>query len=246
MTRERLAKGECLEVSLNAAHRAVLCSPEFLFLVEHGPKLNSHELAARLSYFLWRTAPDDGLRERADSGKLTKPDVLRNEVARLIESPRFDSFVRDFLAQWLNLREIDATTPDRDLFPEYFESIADGRQDVLLHDSIVGETRVFFRDLVERDLGAATLVSARHAFLNQRLAEHYDLPSMKGAGLRRVDLPNDSVRGGLLTQASILKVTANGANTSPVLRGACRMREASNPTRAAQPPFASNWPSTSL
>ena len=220
MTRERLAKGECLEVALNAAHRAVLCSPEFLFLVEHGPKLNSHELAARLSYFLWRTAPDDGLRVLADKGELTKPDVLRNEVARLIESPRFDSFVRDFLAQWLNLREIDATTPDRDLFPEYFESIADGRQDVLLHDSIVGEPRVFFRDLVERDLGAALLVSARHAFLNQRLAEHYDLPSVKGAGLRRVDLPADSVRGGLLTQASILKVTANGANTSPVLRGA--------------------------
>ncbi len=99
-------------------------------------------------------------------------------------------------------------------------SVRQARQDVLLHDSIVGEPRVFFRDLVERDLGAALLVSARHAFLNQRLAEHYDLPSVKGAGLRRVDLPADSVRGGLLTQASILKVTANGANTSPVLRGA--------------------------
>ena len=219
MARARLAKGECLEVAMNAAHRAVLCSPEFLFLVEHGPKLNSHELAARLSYFLWRSAPDESLRTKADSGELTKPDVLRNEVARLIASPRFENFVRDFLAQWLNLREIDATTPDRDLFPEYFEAIHDGRQDVLLHDSIVGETRAFFRDLVERDLGAAQLVSARHAFLNQRLAEHYDLPLVKGAGLRRVDLPADSVRGGLLTQASILKVTANGANTSPVLRG---------------------------
>ncbi len=220
MARERLAKGECLEVAMNAAHRAVLCSPDFLFLVEHGPKLNSHELAARLSYFLWRTAPDDGLRALAEKGELTQPEVLRTEVARLIASPRFENFVWDFLAQWLNLREIDATTPDRDLFPEYFEGIHDGRQDVLLHDSIVGETRAFFRDLVERDLGAATLVSARHAFLNQRLAEHYDLPSVKGAGLRRVDLPADSVRGGLLTQASILKVTANGANTSPVLRGA--------------------------
>ncbi len=219
MARARLAKGECLEVAMNAAHRAVLCSPEFLFLVEHGPKLNSHELAARLSYFLWRSAPDESLRKQADSGELTKPDVLRNEVARLIASPRFENFVRDFLAQWLNLREIDATTPDRDLFPEYFEAIHDGRQDVLLHDSIVGETRAFFRDLVERDLGAAQLVSARHAFLNQRLAEHYDMPLVKGAGLRRVDLPADSVRGGLLTQASILKVTANGANTSPVLRG---------------------------
>jgi mono/diheme cytochrome c family protein len=219
MARERLAKGECLEVAMNAAHCAVLCSPDFLLLVEHGPKLNSHELAARLSYFLWRTAPDEGLGLLADKGELTKPEVLRSEAARLMTSPRFDNFLRDFLAQWLNLREIDATTPDRDLFPEYFEGIHDGRQDVLLHDSIVGETRAFVRDLIERDLGAAQLVSARHAFLNQRLTEHYDLPPVKGAGLRRVDLPDDSVRGGLLTQASILKVTANGANTSPVLRG---------------------------
>lgn len=219
IARDRLAKGECLEVALNAAHRAVLCSPEFLFLVEQGPKLNSHELAARLSYFLWRTAPDDGLRKLADKGELTKPDVLRKEATRLIASPRFEAFVRDFLGQWLNLREIDATTPDRDLFPEYFESIHDGRQDVFLHDSLVGETRAFFRDLVERDLGVATLVSAPHAYLNQRLSEHYDLPPVKGAALQRVTLPADSVRGGLLTQASILKVTANGANTSPVLRG---------------------------
>ena len=219
MTRDRLAKGECLEVALNAAHRAVLCSPEFLFLVEQGPKLNSHELAARLSYFLWRSAPDEGLRKLADKGELTKPDVLRKEAARLIAAPRFEAFVTDFLAQWLNLREIDATTPDRDLFPEYFESIGDGRQDVFLHDSLVGETRTYFRDLVERDLGAAMLVSAPYAYLNQRLAEHYELPPVKGAGLRRITLPADSVRGGLLTQASILKVTANGANTSPVLRG---------------------------
>ena len=220
MVRDRLTKGECLEVAMNAAHRAVLCSPDFLFLVEREPKLNSHELAARLSYFLWRTAPDARLRELADKDELTRPEVLRSEVARLIASPRFECFVDDFLAQWLNLREIDATTPDRDLFPEYFVGIHDGRQDMLLHNSIVEETRVYFRDLIERDLGAAMLVSAPYAFLNQRLSEHYDLPPVKGAALRRVELPADSVRGGLLTQASILKVTANGANTSPVLRGA--------------------------
>lgn len=220
MVRDRLANGECLEVAMNAAHRAVFCSPDFLFLVERGPTLSSHELAARLSYFLWRSAPDARLRDLANKDELTSPEVLRGEVARLIASPRFEAFVEDFLAQWLNLREIDATTPDRDLFPEYFVGIHDGRQDMLLHNSIVEETRVFFRDLVERDLGAAMLVSARYAFLNQRLAEHYDLPPVKGAALRRVDLPADCVRGGLLTQASILKVTANGANTSPVLRGA--------------------------
>lgn len=220
IARDRLAKGECLEVALNAAHRAALCSPEFLFHVEQGPKLNSHELAARLAYFLWRTAPDAELRDLADRDELLKPDVLQKQAARLMASPRFEAFVRDFLSQWLNLREIDATTPDRDLFPEYFEGIHDGRQDVLLHDSIAAETRAFFNDLVARDLGVATLVAASHTFLNQRLAEHYDLPAVQGASLRRVDLPADCVRGGLLTQASILKVTANGANTSPVLRGA--------------------------
>ena len=218
--RDRLAGGECLEVAMNAAHRAVLCAPEFLFLVERAPTLDAHELAARLSYFLWRTAPDEGLRARADRGELTRPEILRAEADRLVGAPHFRAFVEDFLAHWLELREIDATTPDRDLFPEYFESLHDGRQDVLLHASLVGETRAFFADLVERDLGITTLVSARHAFLNQRLAEHYDLPPVKGAAIRRVELPADSVRGGVLTQASILKVTANGANTSPVLRGA--------------------------
>ncbi|MBL9153290.1 MAG: DUF1592 domain-containing protein [Verrucomicrobiales bacterium] len=217
---DRLEQGECLEVALNAAHRAVLCSPDFLFLVEQGPKLTGHELAARLSYFLWRTTPDEGLRQLADNGTLTQPEILRKETTRLIASPRFEAFISDLLAQWLNLREIDATTPDRDLFPEYFESIHDGRQDVLLHDSIVRETRAYFHDLVNRDLGAALLVTAPHTWLNQRLAEHYDLPPVKGAALQRVALPSESVRGGLLTQASILKVTANGANTSPVLRGA--------------------------
>lgn len=238
MFRDRLSRGECQEVALNAAHRAVLCAPDFLFIVERGPVLNSHELATRLSYFLWRTSPDEGLRLLADKGELAVPAVLRRETERLIASPRFDAFVRDFLSQWLNLREIDATTPDRDLFPEYFEGIHDGRQDVFLHDSIVAETRAYFRDLLQKDSGAAMLVSSRHAFLNQRLAEHYDLPPVKGAGLRKVELPADSVRGGLLTQASILKVTANGANTSPVLRGAWMLERIVGTPAPPPPPNA--------
>lgn len=219
IAREQLAAGQCLEVALSAAHRAVLCSPDFLFHVERGPQLDGHALAARLSYFLRRSAPDEPLRARADAGALVEPAVLRAETERLLAAPTFADSVRDFLAHWLNLRELDATTPDRDLFPEYFESIHDGRQDVLLHDSIAAETRAFFRDLVDRNLGVERLVSAPHAFLNGRLAEHYDLPPVKGAALQRIDLPAGSVRGGLLTQASILKVTANGASTSPVLRG---------------------------
>lgn len=216
----KLNKGECFEVAMNAAHRAVLCSPNFLFLVQEKPLLDDFELASRLSYLLWRTSPDAALRGLAKRGQLSKPEVLRRETDRLISSPRFESFVSDFLDHWLNLREINATTPDRDLFPEYFTSYHSGTQDGLLHDSIVRETRTFVRDLIDRDLGVETLVSSRHAFLNQRLAEHYDLPPLRGAKLRRVTLPAESVRGGLLTQASVLKVTANGANTSPVVRGA--------------------------
>jgi hypothetical protein len=235
---DRLGKGECPEVALNAAHRAVLCSPDFLFLVEKGPVLTSHEKAARLSYFLWRTSPDATLRKLADSGQLDKPAVLRQEAERLIRDQRFKAFIHDFLAQWLNLREIDATTPDRDLFPEYFESISDGRQDVLLHDSLVKETRAFFHDLIERNLPAKQLVSARHTFLNQRLAEHYDLPALSGAALKKVELPADSIRGGILTQASILKVTANGSNTSPVLRGAWLLERIAGSPAPPPPPNA--------
>ena len=215
----KLEKGECFEVAMNAAHRAVLCSPDFLFLVQDKPVLDDFELASRLSYFLWRSSPDATLRGLAEKQQLSKADILRRETNRLIASPRFEALVNDFLDHWLNLREINATTPDRDLFPEYFTSYHSGTQDGLLHDSIVKETRAFVRDLIDRDLGVEMLVSSHDSFLNQRLAEHYDLPPIKGAQLRRVTLPPESVRGGLLTQASILKVTANGANTSPVIRG---------------------------
>jgi hypothetical protein len=219
LVRARLDQGECFEVAMNAAHRAVLCSPHFLFLVEDQLRLDDFKLASRLSYFLWRTSPDATLRDLAAKGELSKPEVLRRETERLISSPRFEAFIDDFLNHWLNLREIEATTPDRDLYPEYFVSYHDGTQDGLLHESIVRETHAFVRDLIDRDLGIEHLVTSREAFLNQRLAEHYELPAVQGTELRRVTLPAESVRGGLLTQASILKVTANGANTSPVIRG---------------------------
>ncbi|MFT5467404.1 MAG: hypothetical protein ACI8UO_002508 [Verrucomicrobiales bacterium] len=219
LVRTRLEQGECFELAMNAAHRAVLCSPDFLFLVENQQLLDDFELASRLSYFLWRTSPDAALRDLAAKGELSKPSVLRREAERLIASPRFEAFIDDFTDHWLNLREIEATTPDRDLYPEYFVNYHNGKQDGLLHESIIGETRAFVRDLIARDLGVAKLVRSPDGFLNQRLAEHYELPSVKGAELRRVVLPAESVRGGLLTQASVLKVTANGANTSPVVRG---------------------------
>lgn len=236
IVRAKLDQGECFETAMHGAHRAVLCSPNFLFLVEDAPTLNNYQLASRLSYFLWRTSPDEILRELAAKGELSKPEVLRRETERLIHSPRFAAFVEDFLDHWLNLREIEATTPDRDLYPEYFESYHDGTQDGLLHQSIVLETRAFVRDLIERDAGIEYLVRSPDAFLNQRLAEHYGLPPIKGAALRRITLPADSVRGGLLTQASILKVTANGANTSPVIRGVWLLERLLGSPAPAPPP----------
>ena len=238
LVEERLEQGECFEVAMNAAHRAVLCSPHFLFLVEEGPDLNDYELAARLAYFLWRTTPDQALIDLAARGDLAKPEVLRREANRLMNAPRFDAFIADFLDHWLNLREIEATTPDRDLFPEYFTHYQSGTQDTLLHRSIIDEPRAFFRDMIQRNLEVTTIVNSPHAFLNQRLAEHYDLPPVKGAKLRRVELPADSVRGGLLTQAGVLKVTANGANTSPVIRGVWLLEKILGTSAPPPPPDA--------
>ncbi|QDU92900.1 DUF1592 domain-containing protein [Lignipirellula cremea] len=215
-----LERQDCFEVAMLAAYRAVLCSPDFLFLVEEPGPLDDHALACRLSYFLWRSPPDDALRAAADAGQLHQPQVLRRETERLLDSPRSDAMVDDFLDHWLKLREINATMPDKVLFPEYYEDLGNGTIDGLLHQSVVAETRAYFADLVQRDGSLLELIDSDYAFLNVRLAQHYDLPPVAGVQLRRVKLPAGSQRGGVLTQASVLKVTANGTNTSPVVRGA--------------------------
>ncbi|VTT98475.1 Uncharacterized protein OS=Chthoniobacter flavus Ellin428 GN=CfE428DRAFT_6462 PE=4 SV=1: PSD3: PSD5: PSD4: PSCyt3: PSD2 [Gemmataceae bacterium] len=217
---ERLAKNECFESAMRAAHVAALCSPDFLFLVEEPGPLTDHALAARLAYFLWRTAPDDALRAAADRGELRRPEVLRRETDRMLASPRSAAFVNDFLDQWLHLRDIDATMPDKLLFPEYYEEQFSSKIDGLLRESLLAETRMGFADLLKTDGGVRHLVDSDHTFLNNRLAEFYGLPAVAGVGMRKTKLPAGSVRGGVLTQGSVLKVTANGANTSPVVRGA--------------------------
>lgn len=197
-------------LALRTAVAAALCAPEFLYLREPAGRLDAHALAARLSYFLTRTAPDDELRALAAAGTLTQPEILRAQTERLLRGPGLDRFVADFTDGWLNLREIEFTTPDKLLYPEF--------DDLLLH-SMLRETRGFIRELFAADLGLDHLVRSDFAILNSRLARHYGLPPVEGIALRRVPLPPDSRRGGLLTQASILKVSANGTNTSPVVRG---------------------------
>ncbi|MDZ4402730.1 DUF1592 domain-containing protein [Prosthecobacter sp.] len=200
------AESQDFMASMRTAAIAVLCSPEFLFLKEPAGKLNDLQLAARLSYFLTRSAPDAELL----AAKLTQPEVLRVQTERLLKSNTLERFVADFTDGWLNLREIDFTTPDKQLYPEY---------DELLLDSMLRETRGFITELIQGNLGVANIIHSDFAMLNKRLAQHYGIPGVSGVALQKVKLPPDSHRGGVLTQASVLKVSANGTNTSPVVRG---------------------------
>jgi hypothetical protein len=192
--------------AMRTAAIAVLCSPEFLFLKEPAGKLNELQLATRLSFFLTRSTPDAELL----AAKLTQPEVLRAQTERLLKSAKLDRFVTDFTDGWLNLREIEFTTPDKQLYPEY---------DELLLDSMLRETRSFITELIQSNLGVANIVQSDFAMLNKRLARHYGLPDVSGVELQKIKLAPDSHRGGVLTQASVLKVSANGTNTSPVVRG---------------------------
>ncbi len=143
---------------------------------------------------------------------MRNPKVLSAQTDRMLADPRAEQFVDAFLDYWLDLRKTNNTSPDETLYPDYY-------LDDFLVESSVAETRAFFRELVQKDLPARNLVASDFVMVNDRLAELYGLPGVQGSQIRRVELPKDSVRGGLLTQASVLKVTANGTTTSPVLRG---------------------------
>jgi len=208
-----LKSGNKFTDAMIAMYTAVLCSPEFVCLQERPGRLDDYALAARLAFFLWNSPPDDELRQRADNKQLSEPNVLREQTERLLRDPKSRRFVDAFLDYWLDLRKIVATAPDAGLYPDYY-------LDDLLSESALEETQLFFAELLRGDLPARNLVASDFAMINERLATHYGLPPVEGVALRRVRLPRDTLRGGLLTQASVLKVTANGTTTSPVLRGA--------------------------
>ncbi|MEE2642516.1 MAG: DUF1592 domain-containing protein [Planctomycetota bacterium] len=190
--------------------KAILVSPELIFLAGDPGALKDGELARRLSFFLWRSLPDSELVEIANEKKLVENGTLLAQVDRMIGSPRFDRFVNEFLDQWLDLDQIDATTPDYFLYPEY---------DDVLRRAMLAETREFFKHLVRDNLSVSNLVDSEFTFLNRRLAEHYGVEGVVGEQVRRVNLGPNHVRGGILGQASIAKVTANGTVTTPVRRG---------------------------
>jgi len=214
--RAKLDANASFEEAMRTAYKAILCSPDFLFLhSEPGPPDN-YALAARLSYFLWSSTPDDELVRLAADGTLHRPEVLRAQTERLLADTKAQRFIENFTGQWLKLRDINATQPDRQLYPEpEFES------DVASYaiDSMVEETRLFFAAMLRDDLSVTSVIDSDFALLNEPLAKIYGIDGVTGAALRHVKLPPGSHRGGILTQAAILKTSANGTTTSPVTRG---------------------------
>ena len=198
--------------SMLTAYTGVLVSPGYVFVEERPGKLDDWALATRLSLFLWNSTPDAALRARAARGELHKPAVLRAETRRLLDDPRSRRFVDAFTDYWLDLRKIDDTSPSATIYNDY-------ELDEPLKLAALDETQLFFAELLRADLPARNVVASNFTFLNERLARHYGVAGVSGPKMRRVVLPSGSERGGLMTMASVLKVTANGTTTSPVLRG---------------------------
>ena len=213
-----LKNGERLDNAMRAAFQAVLCSKDFLYLVEGAdtasasaaPKLNDWELASRLSYFLWNTMPDDDLFAAARSGSLRQPAVLRAQVKRMLAHPKSARFAETFPRDWLQLRSVGMFPPDKKLYPEY---------DAYLEKSMSGETKSFFRAVLAGNLSLGEFLDSNWTMLNARLANHYGIPDISGDQFQRVALTPDSHRGGILTHAAILSLTSDGTRHRPVHRG---------------------------
>ena len=206
----RLERGRSFEQAVRAGVSAILCAPQFL-LLNREEQVDDFTIASRLSFFLWSSMPDAELLDLAAQGKLADTQVRRAQVERMLDDPKIERFIDHFTGQWLDLREIEFTSPDKALYPEF---------DPMLQESMLRETRGFFRHILAQNLSVINFIDSDFAVLNERLADHYKIPGIKGHELSRVvALPDESIRGGVMAQASVLKVSANGTTTSPVLRG---------------------------
>ena len=210
LAKPALAEGRYLPDALKVSLRSMLTSPRFLMFDGQPGKLDDFALANRLSYFLWKSMPDETLFKVARSGKLSEKEILHQQVERMLADDKADRFVKDFLGQWLWLHKVHATTPDDGMYPEW---------DELLSDAVSKETELFFDELIKENMSLTNLIDSDFTFLNRRLATHYKIKGIAGQHFRKVKLPEDSLRGGVLVQAAILKTTANGTTTSPVMRG---------------------------
>ncbi|WP_233261490.1 DUF1592 domain-containing protein [Vitiosangium sp. GDMCC 1.1324] len=212
-----LSRGDTSDTGLKLAMRAVLLSPHFLYRVELDPDptstashpLNDHELASRLSYFLWSSMPDDALMTAADEGSLHTPEELERQVRRMLEDPKSDALVDNFAGQWLYTRALESVHPDPLLYPF----------DDALREAMRQETWLVFREFLHGDHRARDLVDADFTYVNDRLAQHYGLPVPGTTEMQRISLAGHPERSGLLGQGSILSVTSHPDRTSPVKRG---------------------------
>ena len=210
LAKPAIDRGDPIDQVLRVPIRSILSSPQFILFEERPGRLDPYALASRLSYFLWRSMPDAELFDLAKSGDLLKSDVLSSQVDRMLADAKSQRFINDFLGQWLMLHKINANQPDQRLYWEY---------DELLGSVLLKESELFFSYLIKENLSGTNFIDSDFVFVNRRLAQHYQIPNVLGQHFRKVQLPDGSPRGGILTHASILKTTANGSSTSPVIRG---------------------------
>jgi hypothetical protein len=208
------------EDGLTVAIQAMLLSPHFLFRIESArpasrsskatTSLSQHELASRLSYFLWSSMPDDELLAAADRSRLARPAALAAQVRRMMLDPKADALIDNFGGQWLQTRRLESIKPDNKKFPDF---------DEYLRLSMVQETEMFFESILREDRSILDFIDAGYSYLNERLARFYGIRDVQGPEFRKVRFAHDSQRGGLLTHASVLTISSYANRTSPVLRG---------------------------
>ena len=222
------------EKGVREAVTAILASPHFLYRAETGNAaggeraLSDLELASRLSFFLWSSQPDDELLDLAVKSRLSQPDILAGQVRRMLADPRAESLINDFAFEWLNVAKLDEISPDSRLFPQA-SGLLDPRG--LLKE----ELRLFIESVLRENRSIIELLTANYTFLNERLAMHYGIETVKGSQFRRVTL-EDEARYGLLGKGAILMLTAYPNRTSPVLRGAWILERVLGSPPPAPPP----------
>lgn len=203
---------------LEAGIASILVNPNFLLRVESSSDdspgqpvtLSPLELASRLSFFLWSSIPDDELLKTAENGRINQPEVLAEQVDRMLRDPKSEALVNNFASQWLYLRNLSSLAPDLRLYPDFDDN---------LRHAFREETEHFFREVIRENHSVLSLIRSNHTYLNERLAIHYDVPGILGSEFRRVALDPANQRGGLLRQASVLSVTSYATRTSPTIRG---------------------------
>ena len=197
--------------ALRIGMKAILVSPGFIYHYQNDGKLNDYGLASRLSYFLYGTAPDEKMMKLAAEGKLSNPESYKSIVKELIKDPRINVMVKDFTHQWFGFERINVMKPDKNKFKNFYKSGAS--------KYITTETVEFLKHLLKNNMSIYNCLDSDFVMVNANLAKHYKLKGFKGSGFKALKLPPDSIRGGLITQASLMAATSNGVDTSPVIRG---------------------------